>query len=187
MKAIETIKKRRSVRSYMQKPIPRDILKIIINAGNCAPSGGNAQGWRFVVVENERFRNKLSELVLPRYKKWMENAPDGLKEMRKEIDANSEDPVYYNAPVIVFIIGSGMTADFDCPMVCENMMLAARSIDIGSCWVYFGQLVLDDQDIREELNLQEDEKVFGPILLGYPKSGFPDGPEKKGPNIKWVA
>lgn len=184
---IEAIMKRRSVRLYESKPVPKEILQTLINAGNAAPTGGNAQNWRFVIVEDRSFKEKLLSLGIPRYKKWMERAPKGLVDMRKEIDAVVSDPIYYEAPAIIFVIGSGMTSDHDTPMVCENIMLAARSLDIGSCWVYFGQLVLDDQDVRSALEMQEGEKVYGPILLGYPKGGeFPASPKKKDAVIKWI-
>jgi nitroreductase len=93
--------------------------------------------------------------------------------MRHEIDAFAADPIYYSAPDVVFVIGKGMTADFDCAMVCENLMVAAQSHGIGSCWVYFGQLVMDDPDVRLRLEMQGGEKVYGPILLGYPQEGLP--------------
>ena len=185
-KVIETIMNRRSVRHYDSKPIPKEILHVIINAGNDAPSGMNMQNWRFVVAQDEAFKNKLLSLAIPRYKKWMEKASQEFNDIRKEIEAATNDPIYYNAPVIIFIIGSGVTSDFDTPLVCQNMMLAARSFDIGSCWVYFGQLPLDDAEVREELELKEDEKVYGPILLGYPKGDFPQSPKKKEPKIKWI-
>lgn len=183
---IETIINRRSVRSFDDKPLQRDILQAIIEAGHAAPSGGNAQCWRFVVVTDNEFRNRLLSLALPRYRKWMANAPEPLVEMRKEIDAMCSDPIYYEAPAIIFVIGSGMTSDLDTPMVCQNIMLAARSLDIGSCWVYFGQLPLDDQGIRTALELQEGEKAYGPILLGYPKERFPEAPPKKPASVKWI-
>ncbi len=186
-RVIETIMKRRSVRLYESRPIPKDILQILINAGNMAPTGGNAQNWRFVVVTDKSFKDKLLSLGIPRYKKWMEKAPKALADMRREIDAVVSDPIYYDAPAIIFAIGSGMTGDLDTPMVCENIMLAARSLDIGSCWVYFGQLALDDQEVRDALEMQEGEKVYGPILLGYPKGGdFPASPPKKDAVIKWI-
>lgn len=184
---IETIMKRRSVRLYESRPIPKDILQILINAGNMAPTGGNAQNWRFVVVEDRSFKEKLLSLGIPRYKKWMDKAPKALADMRKEIDAAVSDPIYYDAPAIIFVIGSGMTGDLDTPMVCENIMIAARSLNIGSCWVYFGQLALDDQEVRNALAMREGEKVYGPILLGYPKEGdFPASPPKKDAVIKWI-
>jgi nitroreductase len=183
---IDAIGKRRSVRSYESKEIPKEILETIINCGDCAPSGGNSRAWRFVVVQDDTFRKKLVDIAVPIYKKWMENAPQGLKDLRKEIDAMSPDPIYYGAPAIVFVVGSGNTSDFDCPMVCENLMLAARSFDIGSCWVYFGQFPMSDPRVRKELELKEGEKVYGPILLGYPKDGFPDAPPKNKTVIKYI-
>lgn len=184
---IETLMNRRSVRFYEPRPIDRKILETIIAAGNAAPSGANAQRWRFVVVEDPAFRRKLVTLAIPRYKIWMGQAPKELAEMRKEIDAVAEDPIYYGASAVVFVIGSGMTRDLDSPMVCENMMIAARSLGIGSCWVFFGQLPLPDPEVRAALEIRTDEKVYGPVLLGYPKDGvFPDGPAKKPPVVKWI-
>lgn len=183
---IETIMERRSVRLYEAKPIPKEILQTLIDAGNAAPSGGNVQNWRFVVVEGGDFKDKLRSLAQPRYKKWMEKAPKPLVDIRKEIDAVVSDSIYYNAAAIIFVIGSGMTSDSDTPMVCENIMLAARSLDIGSCWAFFGQLPLDDQEVRNTLEMQAGEKVYGPILLGYPQGDFPAAPQKKNSVIKWI-
>ena len=64
-------------------------------------------------------------------------------------------------------------------------MLAAYSLGLGSCWVGFGAMVTEDKEIRTVLELREDEKIFGPILLGYPK-GHPERPLKKGPQVKWL-
>ncbi len=183
---IETIVKRRSIRFFQPAPIDRNDLEQILTAGNHAPSGGGAQSWRFVVAQKAETRKKLAELALPRYKKWMENAPAGLKAMRDQIDAVVKDPVYYSAPAVVFVIGKGITPDFDCAMVCENMMIAAASLGIGSCWVHFGQLVVDDPAIRAEMDLQEGEKIYGPIVFGYPQENQPDRLAKKAPVVKWI-
>ncbi|MFA6170765.1 MAG: nitroreductase family protein [Candidatus Margulisiibacteriota bacterium] len=131
-------------------------------------------------------RPQLARLAQPRYKAWMEKYGQGMKEMREEYDSKLKDSIYYSAPAVVFVIGLGMTSDQDCPMACENIMLAARSLELGSCWVYFGQLVLDDPQTRALLELKEGEKVYGPIVLGYPKEGFPPSPPKKEPVIKWI-
>ncbi|MFA5098514.1 MAG: nitroreductase family protein [Candidatus Margulisiibacteriota bacterium] len=184
---LDNIMSRRSVREYSDKPIPKEILQKIIEAGNMAPTGSNVQPWRFVVVEGQAERKKLAELNLTVYKEWIKNAPTVLQEMRKERDAMMADPIYYGAPVYVFVVGTpGMTAPNDCPMVCENIMLAARSFGIGSCWVFFGQLALGDPYMQGLLELKEGEKVFGPVILGYPKDGFPPSPEKKKQVVKTV-
>ena len=187
MDTMDAIFKRRSIRFYEETKIDKDILEQIIDAGNHAPTGGGNQMWRFVVVTDDGFRAKLAELALSKYKVWMEEkAPEPLKAMRAQIDAVAEDPVYYSAPAVVFVIGKGMTATLDCPMVCENMMLAARSFGIGSCWVFFGQLPTDEPEIRTALQLEEGEQVFGPILLGYPQEDQPPRAPKADPRVLWL-
>jgi len=183
---IENILHRRSVRRYRPDAIDHDILQSVLNAAQFAPTGMNAQAWRFVVVQDESFRKELAALAAPKYRQWITGAPEFLKDMRREIDAQTDDPVYYGAPVIIFVIGAGMTADMDCPMVCQNIMLAARSFKIGSCWVYFGQMALDNEQVKKTLGLKEGEKVYGPLVLGYPADGFPEPPPKNEPVIKWI-
>jgi nitroreductase len=64
-------------------------------------------------------------------------------------------------------------------------MLAAHSLGLGSCWVGFGSMVTEDPDIIKLLELKTDEKIFGPLVIGYPKA-YPDPPQKKGPVVKWI-
>jgi nitroreductase len=201
---IEAINKRRSVRGYEPKPVPRDVINTIIEAGNQAPSTmGMMKGvlrfqpWRFVVVEDPEFRQKLVQTALPVWKKMTE----GMKEMDPEIyekvmmlyEAMPEpkDMVYHSAPVILFVIGPAGNA-VSCALACENIMLAATSLGLGSCYVGFGAMVKGDADVVQALELTEGERIYGPILLGYPK----DAPEKRfmdqhesryvEPTIKWI-
>lgn len=185
---IEAILKRRSVRSYEAKSIPRDILDDVINAANEAPSAMNSQPWRFVVVEDQSAKKKLLNAALPRAKTITETIKDINPERYEAIQkryAELPDPVYYAAPAIVFVIGNGTYAGHSCPLACENMMLAAHSLGLASCWVGFGAMVTDDPDVRNLLELKEGESIFGPILLGYPKFQ-PPRPPKKDPKVKWV-
>ncbi|MBI3593241.1 MAG: nitroreductase family protein [Nitrospirae bacterium] len=185
---LEAIKKRRSVRSYESKPVPKEIISTIIEAGNQAPSAMNSQPWRFVVVEDKRIKKKLLQAALPNAKKILESIkeidPARYESIKKRYE-EMEDPVYYSAYAILFVIGSGRYADHSCPLACENIMLAAHSLGLGSCWVGFGAMVTDDAEVRNVLELKDDEKIFGPILLGYPK-GYPEPPEKKASVVKWV-
>ena len=79
-----------------------------------------------------------------------------------------KDPVYYSAPAVVFVIGSGRYADHSCPLACENMMLAAYSLGLGSCWVGFGAMVTEDAEVRTILELQEEEKYSVPSFSDIP-------------------
>ena len=186
---IEAIKKRRSVRAYEAKAVPKDVIKTIIEAGNEAPSAMNSQPWRFVVVEERESKEKLLRAALPGAKRILETIKDADPEKYEVIKkryGELKDPVYYSAPAVVFVIGSGRYADHSCPLACENMMLAAYSLGLGSCWVGFGAMVTEDAEVRTILELQEEEKIFGPILLGYPR-GNPDRPPKREPRVKWIS
>jgi nitroreductase len=199
---IDSIYNRYSCRDFEQKPIPRDILKEIIEAGNQAPFVADMgfQPWRFVVVENSDFKQKLVQTTFPIWKKSMDNIKDMMPEIynaaMKVYDEMPEpkDLVYYAAPSIVFVIGQKKYAT-DCALACENMMIAATSFGLGSCYVGFGAMIMSNKDVVSTLELAENERIFGPILLGYPKKGedafVANGlshlkPNKKEAQIKWI-
>jgi len=186
---IETIRQRRSVRAYEAKAVPRDMLKTVIDAANEAPSAMNSQPWRFVVIEDAEAKRKLLAAALPQAKKITELVKDvdpERYEMIRKRHAELPDPVYYSAPAIVFVIGRGRYAAHSCPLACENMMLAAHSLGLGCCWVGFGSMVTDDAGARKLLELADDETIFGPILIGYPKGAAPGRPAKKQPTVTWI-
>ncbi len=101
-----------------------------------------------------------------------------------------KDMVYYSAPVILFVIGPASYA-VSCALACENIMIAACSLGLGSCYVGFGMMVKGNADVVQALELTDGERIYGPILLGYPK----DIPEARAldqhdtyvePKIKWI-
>ena len=200
---IEAINNRSSVRSYDPKPIPKNVINAIIEAGNQAPfmSAKHAkpkdifQPWRFVVVEDQKFKQKLVQATEPVRSRFVE----GMKETMPEMYAQAmklykamgepEDMVYYSAPVIIFVIGP-TGSDVSCALACENIMITATSFGLGSCYVGFGAMVTGDTDIKQALELKDNERIFGPIVLGYPKSDSSAmdsiRPNKKEPMIKWI-
>ena len=199
---IEIINKRRSIRSYDPKPIPNDIIITIIEAGNQAPSRGRVvnggfkfQPWRFVVVQDSEFKKKLVQTTLPIWK----NGTESMKETHPEIHEKAmmlyearpdKDVVYHSAPVILFVIGPKSYA-VSCTLACENIMIAATSFGLGSCYTGFGAMVKGNADIVQALELKDDERIYGPILLGYPKDDlkvdFMDQHKTYvEPTIKWI-
>jgi nitroreductase len=185
---LKAIAERRAVRSYESRPVPKDIINKIIVAANQAPSAMNSQPWRFAVVEDKEFHKKLVEAAIPNSKRMLEPFKDINPERYQAIMKRYEeleDPIYYSAPVIIFVIGSGQFVDLSCTLACENIMLAAYSLGLGSCYVHFGSLVTDNEEIRKELELSEDEKIYGPIIIGYTQK-FPEPPPKNEPRVKWI-
>jgi len=203
---IEAIHNRMSIRSYKPKPVPKDIIMTIIKAGNQAPSRGREeekagkkiftfQPWRFVVVEDQEFKNKLVQTTLPFWKKMTEGTkqthPEMYQQVMKQYEAMPEpkDMVYYSAPVIIFVIGPANFA-VSCALACENIMIAATSLGLGSCYVGFGSMVKGNDEVVKALELKDDERIYGPIVLGYPKDEpaalASIRPKKKDPVIKWI-
>ena len=190
------------MRAYESKPVPRDIINAIIEAGNQAPftSITRSQPWRFVVVESPDFKQKLLQTTLPFWKNAIggmkETAPDLYKMAMCIYDAMdaAKDPIYYNAPVIIFVMGPANNA-VSCALACENMMIAAQSFGLGSCYTGFGAMVKGNPEVVQALELTKDEGVYGPILIGYPKLNPSEalaealksiGPNKKEPKTKWI-
>lgn len=172
---IATIQKRRSIRIYDEKQIEDDLLNSIIESGRYAPSGGNSQSTRFLVIQNKSVLNKLEELV-----------ENGLAEM--EINENTYKSLKsfilrarkgglhfsYNAPTLIVVsnkkdYGNAMA---DSAVAIENMMIAATSLDIGSCWINQLKWLNNNElicDYMSELGIPKDEMICGAISLGYSK------------------
>ena len=200
---IEVINTRRSTRAYEPKPVPKELIKTIIEAGNRAPSRGRVekgkkdpifQPWRFVVVENPEFKQKLLQTTLPIWKNSQEQAkklfPEWYEKAKRLAETMDEprDMVYYAAPVILFVIGLKEFA-VSCALACQNIMIAAQSLGLGSCYVGFGSLIQGDAELVQTLELTDNERIYGPIVLGYPKD-IPEAKsmlsKKEEPKIKWI-
>ena len=212
---IETIINRKSVRLYEQKPIPKNIINTIIEAGNLAPSTGDTkevkeggkmkkiidyQPWRFVVVENPEFKQELFQTIEPLRSNFYQGLKKTVPEMYEQAMKLSEvmdEPknlVFYSAPVIIYVIGPASNS-LGCAMVCENIMLAAVSFGLGSCYVGFGAMVKSNTEVVKALDLKGKEQIYGPIVIGYPKVNPSEKQvkileelrsKKKEPKIKWI-
>ncbi len=199
---LEAINNRKSVRAYESTPIPHEVVEKIIEAANQAPytSMTRSQPWRFAVVEDKEFKQKLLQTAMPFWKQMIEPMKDNVPEMYKMAtciyDAIDEpkDVIYYNAPTILFVVGPADNP-FSSVLACENAMIAAESLGLGSCYVGFGGMVKGNPEVVAALELKDNEAIFGPILLGYPKKDPTPKlaealasikPIKKQPVTKWI-
>ena len=101
-----------------------------------------------------------------------------------EVNVSEDDLVGKN-----FVIGLAGFA-VSCALACENIMIAATSFGLGSCYVGFGAMVKGNADVVKALELKDNERIYGPILLGYPKDEpavlASIRPKKKEPITKWI-
>ena len=95
---LDAIKKRRSVRSYESRTVSKELMDMVIEAGNQAPSAMNSQPWRFVIIEDKEVKKKLLKAALPKAKNILEHVKDADPERYESIMkrySELEDPIYY--------------------------------------------------------------------------------------------
>ena len=156
---VKTIMERRSIRKYKPQPVEREKMQTIVECGVNAPNAMNRQPWEVRVVDNPDFINGVTELY------------------KKEQPKVAEDPnfknMFRNATTVVFIgrdVQSG-SAEFDCGLLSENMMLAAQSMGIGSCCLGSPAAFMRSPAAAEylkKLGFSEGYELLYCIAFGYP-------------------
>ncbi|MDD1749032.1 MAG: nitroreductase [Methanothrix sp.] len=186
---LKNIYARRSIRDYLPDDVPDNIIRELIRAGTYAPSAADKQPWRFVVIKDKELMNKLS---------------DKAKELWMELDAKASNPeliglakmvsrpgfnIFFNAPILIMIFShpDAFSPQIDCALAAENMMLAARSLGIGSCWIGLGAPLGKVQAIMDELGAPAECKLVGCLIFGHPAKLDHKAPERdENVILKWI-
>lgn len=149
---LKTILTRRSTRKFLNKPIPEEELRQIIQAALHAPSGMGRQTWQFTLVKN---REKIQALATVIEKTLKRSGYDMYQPEALLIPSNDRESPYGRE-------------DDACAM--ENILLAAHSMGIGSVWINQLQGICDEPAVRELLTsfgIPENHVVYGMAALGY--------------------
>jgi nitroreductase len=101
----ELMGRRRTVRKFLDKPVPPEMLREILDAGRLAPSGANAQPWLFVLVEDPEIRKEMRTLCEEGDRLWHQNAPDWLRQFLLEQEIMPVKPFLTGAPYLLCIFG----------------------------------------------------------------------------------
>lgn len=148
---IKNMMTRHSTRAYSSKKVEKEILEQIVEAGRMAPSGMNRQSFAFVVVQNPDMVKKLSVL----------NAA---------VMNSDKDPFYGASTVIVVLAKKDVpTHLYDGALAMENLMLAAHSFGVSSCWIHRAKETyesLEGQELLKKWGLEGYEGI-GNCILGY--------------------
>ncbi len=197
----DIIYRRRSVRAYKQKQVPEYLIRRILEAGRFAPSAGNAQTWKFIVVrdgkmieemtqhvikqcakiskvvdytdpgkEKKIWRAKLAQRILPR-------AFHPVPFTAMKLIGNQRLGLWHGAPTVVLILADIRTPGderIDVGITGQNMVLAAHSFGLGTCWVSFSSIAGTSKEWKKRLGIEYPYKFYTSIGIGYPK-GIPDG------------
>lgn len=158
---LETILTRRSIRSFKEEQIAEDQLQTILEAGLWAPSAMNQQPWHFTVVQNKEMLSKINEACRLAFL----NSKDKSRAERTKVP---NFQVFHAAPTLVVISAdeAAIAPAQDSALALSNIMLAAHSIGVGSCWIHALRLI-EDKALLEELKIPANYKIYGSAALGY--------------------
>ena len=168
---LQAMKERRSVRAYQDKPVPRDAIERICEAGTYAPTGMGFQSPVILAVTNRQLRDRLSA-------------------MNARIMGRDVDP-FYGAPVVLVVLAdkSRGTYLYDGSLVMANLMLAAHAEGLGSCWIHRAKEEFESEEgkaILKELGIEGDYEGIGHCILGYADGPVPEAKPRKADYVKWV-
>lgn len=209
-----TIFRRRSTRLYSRKPVPEDLLYRIMEAGRYAPSGGNCQPWSFIAITDRDLLDRIGAECkkalqpLPGLYMRKNGRPEPLRSLAinllsrivphyfdqrviygSDTVANNERwDTFLNAPALIIVLGDMRGIGdpmLDCALSAHNMVLAAESLGLGTCYVGFIKSVDFIPSLKRKLGIQWPYKIITSIALGYPKTPTNRAVSRERPRITW--
>lgn len=165
----EDLLTRRSVRKYSDRPVEDEKLDKVLTAGLYAPTGMNNQAPVLVAVRDKETRDRLSR-------------------MNAAVMGASGDP-FYGAPCVIVVLSDPerMTWVEDGSLVLGNLMNAAHSLGLGSCWIHRAKECFDTPEGKALLRtwgVPENYRGVGNCILGYAAEDPEAKPRKSGRIIK---
>lgn len=164
---------RRSVRAFKSDMVPKETIDETIKAGTYAPTGRGMQSPIIVAVTNKQVRDELSRI----------NA---------RIMGQPEDfDPFYNAPVVLVVLAdkSKPTYLYDGSLVMGNLMLAAHSLGVASCWIHRAKETFETpegKEILKRLGITGDYEGIGNCVLGYPAKPVGEAPPRKADYVYYL-
>jgi nitroreductase/NAD-dependent dihydropyrimidine dehydrogenase PreA subunit len=185
---------RRSVRNFEDIPVEETLIWRVIEAGRFAPSTGNCQPWKFIVITDRKMLREMEEAILSLVRQFAAAYADdeqtrnvlapmyeadpspGMFDPRVisglKLVADGTLPVFLNAPVLILIACDDRAIqgrEINAGICGQNMTLVANSLGIRSCWLGFSVLIEMIPPLKEKLGLRPPWTVTSGLVLGYPK------------------
>lgn len=163
---LENIISRRSVRKYKSDMVPDELLQQVMEAGTYAASGRGRQPSVIIAVKNKELRDRIAKL-------------------NGRIWGDENFDTFYGAPVILIVAATNVnnTAVHDGTLVLSNMMLAAHSLGLASCWIHRCFQSMEDElyaEIFSSLGLEAKDYIgVGHLALGYAQGELPKAAPRK--------
>jgi nitroreductase len=167
MNFLTLVKKRKSIRKYSSRPVPREMIDSCLEAARLAPSACNSQPWSFIVVDDEKIKNEIVKKALSGIYKMN----DFVREAPTLIVVLTEHSTY-----IARMGGQLRHVKYsliDIGIACEHLILRAVELGLGTCWLGW----FNEKAVKKVLGLPKSKKIDVMISLGYPEVA--DGKDKK--------
>jgi nitroreductase/NAD-dependent dihydropyrimidine dehydrogenase PreA subunit len=183
---------RRSIRAFTSRPLGREALGELLEAANYAPTGANGRTVRWTVVDTPEELKKVASMVID----WMRASQPSVagtpyETIFKTLVDNWDDGVdciLWDAPVLAVAHASKhmITPQQDCVIAITYLELAAWANGVGSCWGGFlNRCASMHKPLRDALGLDEDEGVYGSLMLGYPSRTYAKVPHRAPSPVIW--
>lgn len=190
------LRARRSVRDYESKPVPREELARLIDAARFAPSAGNSQPVRWLVVYDQEDVKALAGHTVD----WVRSSLDTLGPLdllRREVefwDAGEDLMIAGNAPHLIFTVapkaGSQDLVDFNqvgCAIALTYLELAAPAFGLGTCWGGILMMAANGwPPLRQALGLTDEQACCGAMMVGYPRRASRRIPLRNPARVTWL-
>jgi nitroreductase/NAD-dependent dihydropyrimidine dehydrogenase PreA subunit len=184
------LRSRRSIRSYKEKRVSRDLLQRLIEIARYAPTGHNSQLVHWLVIEDPTEVRRLGGLVAD----WMRSLLAKRAEfalsmhMDRVVDAWDKgiDRILRSAPHLIVAHGLSTMPQSSCFIALTYLELAAPSLGLGTCWAgYFTAAANSHPPLQETLALPQAHLPYGAVMVGYPKYSYQRMPPRNKPEIIW--
>jgi nitroreductase len=153
MEVLDAIRTRRSIRKYKPEPIPEEKLRTILEAARLAPSAGNRQPWRFIVIQDIDRKKALVEVT--------------------------NNQTFLNAAAIIVAIGDPEVSagwyEKDPMIALEHIVLAATALGYGTCWIG----AFDEDAVKHLLKIPAKMKIIALLPIGVPDETPAPRPRKE--------
>lgn len=183
---MKVILDRRSIREYTADPVSDQDIDLILEAARQAPSGENAQPWRFIVVKDADTRKKLgaiagggsgrrftAEFVTKKMQERFASLEDEAKKKAafEKLTSGQVSAFLADAPIDLIIVGKKDVWDlpFDTSASIENILLMVTALGLGACWVIAPCIdIRDEERIKDLFSIPQGYKAISIISIGHP-------------------
>ena len=185
MELMEAINTRRSVRRYTPAPVDKAVIEQLLNAAVQAPNAMNAQPWAFGVIRGVEALRGYSARAKAHLLTLM--GPDSPLAGYREHLENPAFNIFYDAPALVLIYAKpgAFKGDRDCCLAAQTLMLAARGMGLGTCWIGFSEPFFNLPETRAELGVPADYTTIAPLFVGHPEGETPPVPRNAPEVVLW--